>query len=159
MAQLSRKALFNLTAASTSMMLVESLRLIRNYRYYNNIPGNSITRASLLEQIRYIQSLAYTLHNLMEKEDEEEAPFYVSIAGTINDAFEEVHRNVLFYEPDEIIPIIPEIDEQRRFWSGFCDTGFYNDDLVQKLEDTIPDKLRSLEKGLEKLPLNPSMRR
>src|SRR5690625_6278028 len=113
MAQLSRKALFNLTAASTSMMLVESLRLIRNYRYYNNIPGNSITRASLLEQIRYIQSLAYTLHNLMEKEDEEEAPFYVSIASTINDAFDDVHRNDLFYEPHVLIMIIPYIVDNR----------------------------------------------
>lgn len=159
MVQLSRKALFNFAAASSSMMLVESLRLIRNYRYYNNIPGNSITRSSLLEQIRFTQSLVFTLHNLMEKGDEEEAPFYVSIAGTINDVFEEVHRNILFYEPDEIVSIILEIDEQRRFWAGFCDTGFYNDQLVQKLEDTFPEKLRSLEKKIEKLPLIPYLPR
>src|SRR5690625_7487952 len=81
---------------------------------------NIMTGVLLLELILDIQSLVYTLHNLMEKEDEEEAPFYVSIAGTINDAFEEVHRNVLFYEPDEIIPIIPEIDEQRKIGRASC---------------------------------------
>src|SRR5690625_6028851 len=96
MAQLSRKALFNLTAASTSMMLVESLRLIRNYRYYNNIPGNSITRASLLVQIRYINNLAYTLHNLLKNVHEEEAPFYVLMNDTIKYEFVSMNTSLLF---------------------------------------------------------------
>ena len=155
MAELSQKALLNFAAASSAMMLVESLRLIRNYKYYNNISDTTQSRTALLEQVRYTRSLAFTLHNLMEKEDEDEAPFYVSIAGTINDTLEEIHRNILFFDPDDIVSIIPDIDEQRSFWAGFCEPEFYSARLLQKLEDTVPMKMITLEKKLKRLPLFP----
>lgn len=155
MAELNQRALLNFAAASSAMVLVESLRLIRNYKYYNNISESTITRDSLIEQIRYIRSLAFTLHNLMENEDEDEAPFYVSLAGTINDTFEEIHRNILFFDSDDIVSIIPEIDKQRSFWAGFSESEFYNDQLIQDLEDNLPKKIVSLEKKIEKLPYYP----
>lgn len=152
MAELSQKALLNFAAASSAMMLVESLRLIRNHKYYNNISDNTVSRTALLEQVRFTRSLAFSLHNLMEKDEAEEAPFYVSIAGTINDAFEEVHRNILFFDPEDIVSIIPGIDEQRSFWAGFCDTEFYNAELIHSLEAIVPKQIIALENKIKNLP-------
>lgn len=157
MAELSQKALLNFAAASSAMMLVESLRLIRNYKYYNNISDNTVSRTALLEQIRYTRRLAFSLHNLMEKDETDEAPFYVSIAGAIYDAFEEIHRSILFFDPEDIVSIIPGIDEQRSFWSGFCDTEFYNGRLIHQLEDIIPKKIIDLETKIKGLPSSPDV--
>ncbi|MDR9408852.1 MAG: hypothetical protein RI573_08400, partial [Balneolaceae bacterium] len=68
MAELSSKALANFTAATSALILTESLRLIRNYRYYNNISEDSVTRKELIKKVRNVRKLAFTLENLMNKD-------------------------------------------------------------------------------------------
>lgn len=152
MAELSSKTLANFTAATSALILTESLRLVRNYRYYNNISEDSVTREQLIKKIRDVRKLTFTLENLMTKNEPEEAPFFVSIAGCINDILEEVHRKILFYDADLIVDIIPHIDQQRNFWGDFTETEFYDSHLLRELDHSIPETLLAIEKNLIGLP-------
>lgn len=152
MAELSSKALANFTAATSALILTESLRLVRNYRYYNNISEDKVTREHLIQKVRNVRKLTFTLENLMTKNEPEEAPFFVSIAGCINDMLEEIHRKILFYDADLIVDIIPLIDQQRNFWSDFTDTEFYDSRLLRELDHSIPETLLIIEKNLIGLP-------
>lgn len=152
MAELNSNALANITAATSALIITESMRLVRNYKYYNNISEDSTTRDQLINKVRQIRKLAFTLENLMNKNEADEAPFLVSVAGSINNIFEEVHRKILFYDADLIVKIIPLIDKQRLFWKAFIEPEFYDDQLIKKLEHTIPDTLSTIEKNLIGLP-------
>jgi len=81
-----------------------------------------------------------------------ENPFLVSIACNINDAFEEIHRDLLFYDADEIVDIIPLIDQQRKFWADFTEPEFYDSHLFNKLDRSVPETLYKIEKNLLGLP-------
>lgn len=152
MAELSSKALANFTAATSALILTESLRLIRNYKYYNNISEDTVSRDYLIKKVKILRKLTFTLQNLMSKGEPEEAPFFVSIAGEINDGLEEIHRKLLFYDAELIVDIIPMIDQQRKFWKNFTDTEFYDSNLIKKLDHSIPETLFSIEKNLLGLP-------
>lgn len=152
MAELSSKALANFTAATSALILTESLRLIRNYRYYNNLSDDTVSRDHLVKKLKIIRKLTFTLQNLMSKNQPEEAPFFVAVAGEINDVFEEIHRKLLFYDADLIVNIIPKIDDQRKFWRAFTNTEFYDSHLLKKLDHSIPEALLSIEKNLIGLP-------
>ncbi len=152
MAELSSKALANFSAATSALILTESLRLVRNYKYYNNIAEDTASRDQLIKKVRNVRKLTFTLHNLMSKSEPNEAPFFVSTAGVINDMLEEIHRKVLFYDADLIVDIIPKIDQQRNFWKDFTDTDFYDSHLLKQLDHSIPNALLSIEKNLLGLP-------
>lgn len=152
MAELSSKALANFTAASSALILTESLRLIRNYRYYNNLSENCVSRDQLVVKVRQVRKLAFTLQNLMSRNEPDEAPFFVSIAGTINDLLEEIHRKLLFFDARDIVDIIPLVDRQRRFWADFNEVDFYGSSLVQELDHSIPKALVKIENNLIGLP-------
>lgn len=152
MAELSSKALANFSAATSALILTESLRLVRNYKYYNNLAEDTASRDQLIENIHSVRKLTFSLHNLMSKSEPDKAPFFVSIAGAINDLLEEIHRKLLFYDADLIVDIIPEIDQQRNFWKDFTDTGFYDSHLLRELDHSIPETLLSIEKNLLGLP-------
>lgn len=152
MAELSSKALANFTAASSALILTESLRLIRNYRYYNNLSDNRASRNELIDKVREVRKLSFALHNLMSKNEPDEAPFFVTIAGGINDLLEEIHRKLLFFDADDIVDVIPKIDEQRKFWADFNEVDFYDSGLEKELEHSIPEALISIEKILIGLP-------
>lgn len=152
MAKLSSKALANFTAASSALILTESLRLIRNYRYYNDLIEDKIYRDQLISKVREARKHTFTLQNLMSRDEPDEAPFFVTIAGAINDLFEEIHRKVLFFDSEEIVDIIPIIDSQRKFWKEFDQVHFYNLTLVRELDSTIPEALIKIEKKLIGLP-------
>lgn len=153
MASLSSKALANFSAASSALMITESLRLIRNYRYYNNLSEDKILRSELIIKIREVRTLTFTLQNLMSKDEPDESPFYVFIAGRINDLFEEIHRKLLFFDSDDIVELIPKIDQQRKFWRNFNDENFYDSDLVANLDSFVPQEVVSIEKNIGKLPV------
>jgi len=152
MAELSSKALANFTAATSALILTESLRLIRNYRYYNNISEDSVTRKELIKKVRNVRKLAFTLENLINKDEPEEAPFFVSVAGCINDLLEEIHRKILFYDANLIVEIIPIIDQQRKFWEDFSEPDFYDAELLRELDHSVPEALYTIEKKLIGLP-------
>lgn len=152
MAELSSKALANFSAATSALIITESLRLVRNYKYYNNLAEDEASRDQLIEQVRNVRKLSFTLHNLMCKNEPEEGPFFVSVAGVINDSLEEVHRKILFYDADLIVDIIPLIDQQRNFWEDFTETEFYDSHLLKKLDHSIPKTLFTIEKKLLGLP-------
>lgn len=152
MAELSSKALANFTAATSALILTESLRLVRNYKYYNNLAEDRASRDQLIQKVHNIRKLAFTLENLVSKNEPEEAPFLVSISGCINDMFEEIHRKILFYDAELIVDIIPMIDKQRKFWKDFTDTKFYDSHLLKELDRHIPKTLLSIEKNLIGLP-------
>ncbi|MDZ7718670.1 MAG: hypothetical protein U5K72_07640 [Balneolaceae bacterium] len=152
MAELSSKALANFTAATSALILTESLRLVRNYKYYNNLDEDTASRHQLIQKVRNVRKLTFTLENLMTKNNPDEAPFFVSVAGVINDMLEEIHRKLLFYDADLIVDIIPLIDQQRRFWSDFSEPEFYDSQLLRKLDHSIPGKLLTIEKNLIGLP-------
>ncbi len=152
MAELSSKALANFTAATSALILTESLRLVRNYKYYNNISEDKVTREQLIQKVRNVRKLAFTLENLMTKDEPEEAPFFVSVAGCINDMLEEIHRKILFYDADLIVDIIPLIDQQRKFWNGFSEPEFYDSQLLRELDHSVPETLFAIEKKVIGLP-------
>lgn len=152
MAELSSKALVNFTAATSALILTESLRLIRNYRYYNNLSEDKASREQLIKKIRTARQLTYSLQNLMGKDEPDETPFFVSISGAINDMLEEIHRKLLFYDADLIVDIILLIDQQRSFWKGFTDPEFYDSHLIKELDQSIPGALIKIEKKLLGLP-------
>lgn len=157
MAELSSKALANFSAATSALILTESLRLVRNYKYYNNKAEDTVSRNQLLRNIRNARKLAFTLQNLMSKNESEESPFYVSISGVINDLLEEIHRKILFYDADLIVEIIPIIDQQRTFWENFHQTEFYSSSLMKKLDHSIPEAFLKIEKKVIGLPPFPSV--
>lgn len=152
MAELSSKALANFTAATSALILTESLRLVRNYKYYNNLAEDTASRDQLIQKVRNVRKLAFALENLMNKNEPDEAPFFVSISGCINDLLEEIHRKLLFYDADLIVDIIPMIDQQRKFWKEFASTEFYDSHLLKELDHSIPETLLSIEKKLLGLP-------
>ena len=152
MAELSSKELANFTAATSALILTESLRLIRKYRYYNNLSEDKASREQLIKRIRTVRQLTFSLQNLMSKGEPDEAPFFVSISGAINNMLEEVHRKLLFYDADLIVDIIPLIDQQRSFWKNCTDPEFYNSHLLNELDRSIPETLFRIEKNLLGLP-------
>jgi hypothetical protein len=152
MAELSRKALANFTAATSALILTESLRLVRNYKYYNNISEDTVSRDYLVKKVKILRKLTFSLQNLMSKNEPDEAPFFVSIAGEINDILEEIHRKLLFYDTNLIVDIIPIIDRERKFWSDFTEAKFYDSSLLHQLDHSIPETLFSIEKNLLGLP-------
>ncbi|MDX1641985.1 MAG: hypothetical protein R3220_09830 [Balneolaceae bacterium] len=152
MAELSSKALANFTAASSALILTESLRLVRNYRYYNNLSVDRVARDRLIKKVRNMRRLAFSLQNLMSRGEPDEAPFYVSVAGGINDILEELHRKLLFFDAEDIVDIVPLIDQQRKFWADFTEVDFYDSSIMNELEHSIPKKLIKIEKLLLGLP-------
>ncbi len=157
MAELSSEHLANFTAASSALILTQSLRLIRNYRYYNNLSGNKASRETIQRRIRETRQLAFTLHNLMSRDEPNFAPFYVSVAGGINDRLEEIHRKLLFFEAREITDMIPIVDKLRKYWRNFSGIEFYDEELINKLDFEIPETLIVLEKKAAYLPESASL--
>lgn len=152
MAELSSKALANFTAASSALILTQSLRLLRNYRYYNNLSDDRISRDKLVVKVRDVRTLSFALQNLMGRDEPDEAPFFVAIAGGINDLLEEIHRKLLFFDADDIVDIIPLVDQQRKFWADFNEVDFYDSSLIKELDNSIPETLIRIEKNLIGLP-------
>lgn len=152
MAELSSKALANLTAASSALILTESLRLVRNYRYYNNLSNDRISRDKIVAKVRDARKLSFALQNLMSRDEPDEAPFFVAIAGAINDLLEEIHRKLLFFDADDIVDIIPLVDQQRTFWAEFNEVNFYDSSLIRELDNSVPEKLIQIEKNVLGLP-------
>lgn len=139
-------------AAASSLALTTAQKLVRNFDYYKGGGQAYISREELLTLCRKNRMDVFGMANLMGHKSSEMSPFLVSAAGQISDRFEELHRKLLFFHPNNTIHIIPLIDEQRRYWTGSTEQQFYGDQLQNDLENKIPEKLSSIEKGIKSLP-------
>ena len=151
MAQLEEKDLLRFAAATSAITLTTSRKLLRNYRYYRDNSVESVSRNELLHLCRMIRKDAYGLHNLMVTEPDF-FPFFVALAGQINDRLEEMHRKLLFFDSDMIEELIPLLDRQRAFWAGLTDEDFYGEKLISSLEHEIPKTLYRTELLIKRLP-------
>ena len=70
---------------------------------------------------------------------EEHPAYFVALAGRISDRFEELHRKLLFFDPDDIEDAVKLIDHQRSFWKKSENPEFYDEHLLSALENRVPD--------------------
>jgi len=156
MAKIEPSNALRFAAATSALTLTTSRKLIRNFRYYRSEAPGSISSRDLAKLCRDIRRNAFSLYNLMEH-DPDSSPFFVSLAGEINDQLEELHRKLLFFDPDHISDIIPLIDRQRTFWNRLTEEDFYNRELLGSLENEIPNTLTEIENKITLLPENVSI--
>jgi hypothetical protein len=154
MAKINPDDLIEFTAAAAAATLTTSRKFIRNYNYYKKRAGQPeiIFKTDLLELCHKIRLDLFGLQNLLEDETKHRSPFIVTLASQINDAFEELHRKILFYDPDLIDQSIPLIDHQRTFWSQYTDENFYGPQLGNDIEHSISSEVIELETSIRKLP-------
>ena len=151
MAELNRDSLITI-AATTALTLTTSRKLIRNFKYYKSNDPEVISRNELLALCKKSRMDVFGMANLIAKNDPEMDPFLVSLAGRIFDQLEELHRKLLFFDPDQISDIIPVIDEQRRYWSELTDECFYSHHLLGDLENKVSGQLLAIDKMIRNLP-------
>lgn len=153
MAQLDSQ-LAQFTAATAAATLSTGQKLIRNFRYYRAATSDEeiITRTELLLICHNIRMDMFGMHNLLNDEEMQQSPFLVSLASRINDSYENLHRKMLFFDAKLIQDIIPEIDSQRQFWSGYTEPSFYNYELTYSLEHTLPVTIKIIEDQIKPFP-------
>ncbi len=153
MAQLDRD-LLTFSAAATGITLMIGKRLSRNFSVYRKRADQveKVYRDDILKNIDEAVELSYTLHNLMIEDENRNAPFMVAIAGQIVDILDEIHHNLLLYEADDILHIIPPLDALREWWSGFIESEFYDLRLSHHIEHQFPRNISKIETGVRTLP-------
>ena len=154
MAKLDPEDLIEFTAAAAAATLTTSRKFIRNYNYYKQQAGQPevIRKSDLLMLCHKIRLDLFGLQNLLEDKTKHRSPFVVTLASQINDALEELHRKILFFEPDQIESIIPIIDRQRQFWSRYTDEQFYNEQLSSDIEHSVSSDVLNIQSLIQKLP-------
>jgi hypothetical protein len=151
MAELDSDQHFLFAAAASAVALSTGKRLARNFSYYRSSGRHTILRDELETLCRSIRRQVFSLSNLIRR-DARFSPFWVSIAGEINDRLEELHRKLLFFDPARITEPVQIIDEQRTFWKEMTDPEFYGENLALRLETDIPQKLQETEELISGLP-------
>lgn len=139
-------------AAASAVTLTTSRKLARNFRYYKSSDPGLVSRDDLVILCREARSEAFSMHNLITKDERNRSPFLVSLAGQIFDQLEELHRKLLFFDAELISQIIPIVDQQRSFWKYLTNPEFYSQDLIHNLEHNIPRKFTKIESLIEQLP-------
>jgi hypothetical protein len=154
MAKLNPEDLIELTAATAAATLTTSRKFIRNYNYYKQQAGQPeiIQKSDLLVLCHTMRLDLFGLQNLLEDETKHRSPFVVTLASQINDALEELHRKILFFEPELIESIIPIIDRQRQFWSRYTDEQFYGVQLSSDIEHSVSSDVLRVQSMIQKLP-------
>jgi hypothetical protein len=154
MAKLNPEDLIELTAATAAATLTTSRKFIRNYNYYKQQAGQpeTIPKSDLLVLCHTMRLDLFGLQNLLEDETKHRSPFVVTLASQINDALEELHRKILFFEPELIESIIPIIDRQRQFWSRYTDEQFYGVQLSSDIEHSVSSDVLRVQSMIQKLP-------
>jgi hypothetical protein len=151
MAELKKSELHEFSAAAIALTLITGRKLMRNFRYYRSGGSDRVYRRELVSLCIAVRKDAFSLHNMMCSE-EKQPSFFVALAGRISDRLEELHRKLLFFDPDRITHAVKLIDRQRAFWNNSDNPDFYNDELLSALEHTVPDTMLKTEKVLKQLP-------
>lgn len=155
MAKLNQnESALSFAAAVTAMSVGTGKRLIRNFSYYKQTRDESISRQTCLDISKELRFNIFSLQNLYldDTGSDSHGSFKVLIAKQIQDNLEELHRKVLFFEPDDIVEIIPAVDLLRSFWSDSSDPDFYENDLPVRMDKKIIPLVSGIQYQLEKLP-------
>lgn len=141
-------------AAVTAMSLGTGKRLIRNFNYYKQTHTETVSRQTCFTIYRELRFNLFSLQNLYldNGQTDSQGSFKVMIAKQIQDNLEELHRKVLFFDTDDIVDLIPVLDQLRAFWSDSAEPGFYEDNLSERLDNQIIPLLSDIENYLRNLP-------
>jgi hypothetical protein len=145
----------NLTwaAAATLMTLSVSLRCARDFRYYRSRKSVIIERDELETLCNQIRKNLYSLQNVMINEIRPSLyPFLFLLGRAIHDDLETLHRDLLFFQADELTEIIPVIDIERKRWKSYNQADFYDEELISQLDHQIPNHLEVILTNIYKLP-------
>lgn len=156
MAKLNSPAM-ELAAAVSAATLTTSRKLSRNFTYYrsNNLSKTSFSRDSLLNICDTLRMDLFGLQNLFLDYSENPTPFMVTIAGNIFDSFENLHRKLLFYDADKIETLIPKIDLERAYWSGFTSHLFYEEGIPEHIDSSTLPVIFYIKEELNTFPNRP----
>ena len=143
-----------MAAAVHSLTLTTGLRLARNFSVYRKRLNEEekVYRDQILCNINEAVELSYTLHNLLMKDESQNAPFLVAIARQISDRLDEIHQNVIIYSADNILNIIPPLDSLRNRWKSYTETEFYDDRLSHHIEHQFPLYMSRIHSKVRVLP-------
>lgn len=146
--------LLELAAAASAAILTTGRKLNRNFSFYRSQQHSvkKVTRDQLLKVCKTLRGDLFGLYNLFIEREGTPSPFMVSIAGDIHDAYEQLHREILFYNADCIETVIPIIDAERSFWNLHTDHRFYNIELCSHIEHSSSFAIETIEAEIGKLP-------
>lgn len=141
-------------AAVTAMSLGTGKRLMRNFSYYNQTETETVSRQICLDIYREIRFNVFSLQNLYldDTHSSSHNSFKVIISKQIQDNLEELHRKVLFFEPDQIVELIPVLDQLRAFWANSFKPEFYHENLSIQLDEQVVPLLPEINQFLQNLP-------
>ncbi len=129
----------NWAAAATLMTLSVSVRCARDFRYYRATEPESVKHDELVKICHRLRRNSFALQNLMMKElTSSTFPFLFLLGRAIHDDLETLHRDILFFDADQIIAIIPLIDAERNRWKNYNRASFYDEALTGQLDHAIP---------------------
>lgn len=141
-------------AAVTAMSLGTGKRLMRNFSYYNQTEAEAVSRRACLDIYRELRFNVFGLQNLYldDTHSTSHDSFKVMISKQIQDNLEELHRKVLFFEPDSIVELIRVLDRLRAFWADSFEPEFYHENLSAKLDEKVVPLLPDIHQFLQDLP-------
>lgn len=141
-------------AAVTAMSLGTGKRLMRNFSYYNQTEAETVSRQSCLDIYREFRFNVFSLQNLYldDAQSSSHDSFKVMISKQIQDNLEDLHRKVLFFKPDQIVELIPVLDQLRAFWANSCESEFYHENLSIQLDEQVVPILPEINQFLQNLP-------
>lgn len=141
-------------AAVTAMSLGTGKRLIRNFTYYKQNHTETVSQQTCLAIYKELRFNVFSLQNmyLEDTQTESRGSFKVMIAKQIQDNLEELHRKVLFFDTDDIVDLIPVLDQLREFWDESSEPDFYEDNLSVRLDQRVIPLLSEAEYYLKNLP-------
>lgn len=141
-------------AAVTAMSLGTGKRLIRNFSYYKQTYEETISRQTCQNIYSELRFNVFSLQNLFLDDAglDSHGSFKVILAKQIQDNLEELHRKVLFFDTDDIIDLIPVLDQLRVFWSDSSEPEFYDNNLSNRLDKRVVPLLSEAENQLKNLP-------
>lgn len=152
----SDRSTIQFAAAVTAMSMGTGKRLIRNFQYYRQDTPKTVAKWECLRIFYEIRLNIFGLQNLyMESahpQYEMWASYKVMLAKQIQDAYEELHRKLLFFDADLIADLIPVLDRQRSFWADSTDPDFYSSELPEILDHHLTSDFSTLENHLQSLP-------
>lgn len=143
----------NWAATATLMTLSVSMRCVRDFRYYRTDKPVTIKRSDLEQVGEQLLENSFTLHNLlMDTISPSTWPFLFLIGRSVHDDLETLHRDLLFFDPGDIVDMIRTIDGERTRWKKYNRVSFYSEVLADCLDHEIPLTFQNLLSNLKKLP-------
>ena len=138
MAQLNPDSEAQILSASAALLTLEvGYRFERHRKKYGSDPDETASTEQLEKLIDQLNTLAYSLHNLLG-ESLYAFPFVMVLAQKISDRLDELHDRLLNFDPDDIYKIIPRLDEERTFWRYARNDQYSINELEYHLEHRFP---------------------